>query len=147
MKEFIYTQEKDFQMKSSNCRIKKFIQLLSKSLREFSDQAMPLQAILLQKKPLQNTSHWISRRTWWLSLKSNAISWFLMTLISKNWFLNLSPILHLTMHQKKSKRVTHSWIIIIITTIDIIVTITGTDECMKINFYRELIYVYIFIFL
>ena len=137
MKEFIYTQEKDFQMKSSNCRIRKYIQQLSKSLREFSDQTMPLQAIPLQENPLQNTSHWISKRTWWVSLKSTAISWFLMTLISKNWFLNHSPILHPTMHQKKSKRVTHFWIIIIITAIDIIVTVTGPGECMKINFYRE----------
>jgi hypothetical protein len=33
--------------------------------------------------------------------------------------------------------VTHSWTMIIIAAIDVIVTITGTDEYMKINFYRE----------
>ena len=53
-----------------------------------------------------------------------------MASISKNWFLNLSPILHPTMHRKKSKRVTH--FCKIISLIPINLTLVAEGEEIKI---------------
>ena len=90
-KVFIFTQEKDsLRVMLLNCQIRKRSRQLKKNSLDFLDQVISLLAIQHRK-----LCPWILKRIWLKSHKLIAISLFLILSISKSWFLNLSPILHL----------------------------------------------------
>jgi len=90
-KVFIFIQEKDsLRVMLLNCLIRKLFRQLKKNSLDFLDQVISLLAIQHRK-----LCPWILKRIWLKSHKLIAISLFLILSISKSWFLNLSPILHL----------------------------------------------------
>ena len=95
-KVFIFIQEKDsLRVMLLNCLIRKLFRQLKKNSLDFLDQVISLLEIPLLAIQHRKLCPWILKRIWLKSHKLIAISLFLILSISKSWFLNLSPILHL----------------------------------------------------